>query len=107
MNLPLQSLIAFAIITLVLGGAAAFMTGRALANAWRPQIVVLVTALPLAAAVRFLHATLAEEPIDAVKAAIAFALMTAFAYAGFVLRRRQQMARQYPWLAGDSQISKV
>ena len=89
---------AFLALTLVCGGAAAFMSGRALANAWRLPASILLAALPLAAAVRFLHATLADEPTGAAQAALAYGLMAAFAFAGFALRRREQMARQYPWL---------
>ena len=89
----------FFAFTVVLGGTAAFMTGRALATAWRPPGSVALAAVPLAGAVRFLHATLAEEPTDAVKALLTFALMIAFAWLGYALRRRAQMARQYPWVS--------
>lgn len=91
----------FLALTVVLGGAAALMAGRTLASSWRTPGTIVLAAVPLAGAVRFLHATLAEEPTDAVKAVITFALMIAFAYLGYALRRRAQMARQYPWLKGS------
>ena len=103
--MPWQSLFAFVIITLMLGGAAAFMTGRALANGWRPQTMVLLAAQPLAGPAPSLHAPLADQPTDALKAALTNGLMIAFAYAGFALRRKHQMARQYPWLVGS--VTKV
>lgn len=89
----------FVALTVVIGGAAAFMTGRALAASWRAPGSVVLAAVPLAGAARFLHATLAEEPTDAVKALLTFALMIAFAWLGYALRRRAQMARRYPWLS--------
>lgn len=98
MTLPASTIAWFFAFTIVLGGAAAFMSGRALATAWRPPGSVALAAVPLAAAARFLHATLADEPTDAVKALITFALMAVFCWLGYALRRRAQMARHYPWL---------
>lgn len=98
MTLAASTIAWFLALTVVLGGAAAFMSGRALATAWRPPGGVALAAVPLAAAARFLHATLADEPTDAVKALITFALMAVFCWLGYALRRRTQMARHYPWL---------
>ena len=93
----------FLALTVALGGAAAFMSGRSLAGSWRAPGSVALAAVPLAAAARFLHATLAEESTDAVKALITFALMAVFCWLGYALRRRTQMARHYPWLGtGES-----
>lgn len=95
----MPNVISFLILTIVLGGAAAFMTGRALAGGWKAPVGILLYAVLLAGAVRFLHAALANEPTGIANAASAYLLMAAFAGAGFALRRRAQMARQYPWLS--------
>ncbi len=90
----------FLALTLVLGGAGAFVTGRAMAQTWRERWKAVAYMVPLAAAVRFLHYALFDEPSDLAHALPTFALLTAFALAGFALARRRQMAQQYPWLAG-------
>ncbi len=90
----------FLALTLVLGGAGAFVTGRAMAQTWRERWKAVAYMVPLAAAVRFLHYALFDEPSDIAHALPTFALLTAFALAGFALARRRQMAQQYPWLAG-------
>ncbi|MFO1135395.1 MAG: hypothetical protein U1E30_09455 [Rhodoblastus sp.] len=90
----------FLALTLVLGGAGAFVTGRAMAQTWRERWKAVAYMVPLAAAVRFLHYALFDEPSDLAHALPTFALLTAFALAGFALARRRQMAHQYPWLAG-------
>src|SRR4051794_4249772 len=50
-----QTLPDFLIVSLLLGGGAAMLTGRALALAWQPAWVGLLWMVPLAAAVRFVH----------------------------------------------------
>ena len=46
---------AFLIVTVVLGGGAAFLTGRALARSWKSFGRLIFYTLLIAAAVRFLH----------------------------------------------------
>lgn len=95
----MPNLISFLALTVVVGGAASFMAGRALAATWRVPASLLLAAVPLAGATRFLHATLAGESTGWGQAVMAYALAVGFAGAGYGLRRRAQMARQYPWLA--------
>ena len=90
----------FLALTLVIGGAGAFVTGRTMAQTWRERWKAVAYMAPLSAAVRFLHYALFDEPSDIAHALPTFALLTAFALAGFALARRRQMAQQYPWLAG-------
>ena len=97
------NLFSFILLTLVCAGAAAFMAGRALAGAWKAPGMTLLYAMPLAGAARFLHFALVGEATSlagegAMRAGLAYLLMAAFAMAGFLVRRRAQMARQYPWL---------
>ena len=98
MTALVPSLWTFVGLTLVLGGAGAFVSGRAVAGGWRSPLMAAFYAVPLAAAARFLHSALFDEPTDAAQALLAFALLAAFALAGYFLARRRQMARQYPWL---------
>ena len=45
----------FLLVTVVLGGAAAFMSGRAVAQTWRPYWHIPLYMVPIAATVRFFH----------------------------------------------------
>lgn len=90
----------FLIVTVLLGGLAAFATGRALAQTWRPLwLLPLATAL-LTCAVRFIHYAVFEEVLLSVpNFAVDMTVVTVTALVGYTRTRRQQMARQYPWLA--------
>ena len=50
-----DSLGVFLLVTVILGGGAAALAGRAVALTWRPWWQVVVYMLMLAAAVRFFH----------------------------------------------------
>ncbi|MDE2579285.1 MAG: hypothetical protein KGL46_10795 [Hyphomicrobiales bacterium] len=98
MTALIPNLWTFVGLTLVLGGAGAFVTGRAMAQTWRSAALALAAMAPLTLAVRFLHYALFQEPSDAARFALCFALLTGFALAGYRLARAAQMRRQYPWL---------
>ncbi len=91
--------LAFLIITILLGGGASFLSGRALAGTWRSMWMVLFAALALGGAVRFLHFALAGNTllspyyysVDTV-----FCLL--FGLWGYRMTRAGQMARQYGWI---------
>ena len=86
-------------MTVVLFGAAAAMTGQALARNWRPQWQLLPYALLLAACDRFLLYALFDAELLALAAyAVTAALL--LAVAGLVYRATQagRMSAQYPWL---------
>ena len=89
----------FLVLTLVLGGAGAFVTGRTMAHTWRERWKAVAYMVPLSAAVRFLHYALFDEPSDLVHAAPTFVFLAAFALAGFAHARGRRMRAQYPWLA--------
>ncbi|MDH3582411.1 MAG: hypothetical protein OEM91_17530, partial [Hyphomicrobiales bacterium] len=55
-----NSLTAFVIVTLVLAGGAAWLTGRALARAWKPIGLLVFYMLLLALPARFFHWSLAD-----------------------------------------------
>lgn len=94
-----SGLAVFVFVTLMLAGAAAFATGRAVASKWQPlwQLVVFVGLLTLAC--RFLHYALFHQPfLDLRNVAVDFVVLLVIALAGFRLARQRQMVGQYPWL---------
>ena len=85
-------------ITLILGGAGAFATGRALAKTWRPMQLLLVYMLLLTAGVRFLHFALYQEPLlDPVLFVGAYVWTLIVSVIGYKGMRARQMATQYSW----------
>lgn len=92
------SLPVFIGITLVLSGGCAVMTGRALALNWRPRWQVVVYALLLTVADRFLIYALFQGALLSPTGYLADALiLVAIACAAYVLTRSRQLVRQYPW----------
>ena len=108
-------------LTLVLGGAGALATGRALARTWRSALRLIPYALALGCASSFLCWALFGVPVIPASRLIAramvgdwgevalglsglamsFALLWAMGAAGFVLTRGRQMRLQYPFLAPE------
>jgi hypothetical protein len=89
----------FLLVTVMMGGAAAFLSGRAVAQTWRPYWLILIYTLPIAAAVRFFHYALFAEPLLSLQNYLVdAALVLAAASLGYRLLRSRQMALQYHWL---------
>jgi predicted permease len=89
----------FVLLTVIIGGAAAYASGKAIAQTWRPFRQVPLYALLLGAGVRFCHFALFEEPLlSPTSYAIDFLVALLFASFGFRLVRARQMATQYGWL---------
>ena len=89
----------FVLITLVLGGGAAFLVGRAVAVTWRGLPSLLAYLILLDCAVRFIHFALAHDTLLApVSFAIDLVVLIAAGGLGFRLTRAAQISRQYPWL---------
>ncbi len=94
-----NSLAAFIMITVVLGGGAAWLTGRAIANTWGSLAVAVLYMIPLAAAARFLHFALAKGDLLSLHYYLVdLAVLTGLAALSFAVNRASLMARQYPWL---------
>ncbi len=105
-----KSIWAFLFVTVIAGGGAAYMIGRAAAKSWNPFWQAAVQVLALAAAVRFLHwglfagATLeswreAQGSLFSVHYTLSdAAILLLFAALGFKRQRTIQMLRQYGWL---------
>lgn len=89
----------FLLVTCVMGGWAAWMTGRALASTWRSTLQLFGYLLILGAAVRFIHFALFDGTlltahyylVDTVVVQIVGAL-------GYRKTRARQMADKYRWL---------
>jgi len=94
-----ESLLQIALVTGVLGGGAAFLAGRAIAQTWRPFWSVVVYMAMLGAAVRFVHFALFEgtllSPPSYLADTLFLVVMGALAWR---MTRAAQMATQYYWL---------
>jgi len=89
----------FALVTVVLGGWAAWMTGRAMAITWRSYLQLVAYLLLLAAAVRFIHYALFECTLLSLRYYIVDAIVIlAIGSLGFRYTRAKQMTTQYRWL---------
>jgi len=89
----------FLLVTVALGGGAAWLTGRAVARTWRPGWQLIVYTLILGAAVRFIHfslfgGTLLSLHYYLVDSAVCMGL----AFLGFRAARVAQMVTQYGWI---------
>jgi len=91
-------LLTFVLITLILGGAGAWATGRAMAQTWRPMPMLLPYMVLLTAGVRFLHYALYGEPLLSLHFFIvAYAWTMIVGAFGYRAMRAAQMATQYSW----------
>ena len=89
----------FLMVTLIMGGAAAWRTGRAVASVWKPRWQLVCYVLLLGVAVRFTHFALFEGTLLSLKFYLADTLvLMLIAFAGWRVARAQQMATQYEWL---------
>ncbi|MDB5511671.1 MAG: hypothetical protein JWR08_1154 [Enterovirga sp.] len=89
----------FLLVTVVLGGWTAWMTGRAIAGTWRPFWQVLVWSLPLGLAVRFIHFALFGGTLLSLRFYLVdLAVVAAIACLSYRFRRARQMTTQYSWL---------
>src|ERR1044071_2035514 len=94
-----ESLLHVALVTGVLGGGAAFLAGRGIAQAWRPFWSVVVYMAMLGAAVRFVHFALFEGTLLSPASYLADALYLVIVGAlAWRMTRAAQRATQYHWL---------
>ena len=94
-----ESLLQVVLVTGVIGGGAAFLAGRAIAQTWRPFWQLVLYALPLGGVVRFIHFALFEGTLlsPSSYAADTLYLLVVGALA-WRMTRAAQMATQYYWL---------
>jgi hypothetical protein len=94
-----DSFLVFVLVTIILGGGAAFLSGRAIALTWRPWWQVGAYMLILGGAVRFFHMALFEGHLLSLHYYLvdtAFCML--FGFWGYRMTRAAQMAEQYSWL---------
>ena len=94
-----SSLGVFLLITVVLGGGAAWLTGRAIAATWRPAWQVAVYTLILGLAVRFVHFALFDSKLLSLHYYLVdYAVCLGLGMLGFRLTRVGQMVTRYRWI---------
>jgi len=86
-------------VTGILGGGAAWLSGRAIAGTWRPMWHMVGYMALLGAAIRFVHFALFDaellSPLSYLADTLYVILVGCLAWR---VTRAAQMARQYPWL---------
>ena len=89
----------FLLVTIALGGGAAWLAGRAIALIWRPWWAVLLATMAIGLGVRFIHFALFGATFLSLHYYIVDTLFAfAFGMAGYRWQRARQMARQYGFL---------
>lgn len=89
----------FVLLTLLIGGGAAWRTGQAVAQGWGALWPVAAYTALLAAAVRFLHYALFGGPLLSLASYLVdFAILALIALVGYRARRTRHMTEQYPWM---------
>jgi Domain of unknown function (DUF6867) len=85
-------------LTVVIAGGAAIMTGRALADGWKPAWQVLLACVGLDLANRFLsYALFGGELLSLSGFLIDFVVITALALLAYRITAVRKMVSQYPW----------
>ncbi|PZN54032.1 MAG: hypothetical protein DIU65_07965 [Proteobacteria bacterium] len=89
----------FLFITVLLGGWAAWMTGKACAQTWRPHLTLFLYMLGLGIAVRFIHHALFEGTMFSLQYYVVdTVVLMILGFLGFRYTRTNQMVTQYHWL---------
>ena len=89
----------FVLGTVVLGGGAGWLTGRAAAQTWRPVWQVIIYSLILGGAVRFIHFSLFDGTLLSLHFYVVdAAVCLVIGILGFRVARAAQMVRQYGWI---------
>jgi hypothetical protein len=89
----------FLLVTVILGGGATVLSGRAIAETWRPWWQVVAYSFILGGAVRFIHFSLFDGTLlSAHYYMVDSAVCMAFGFLGFRTARVAQMLTQYCWI---------
>jgi small-conductance mechanosensitive channel len=89
----------FVLVTIIMGGGAAWLAGRAIASTWRPWWHVAFYMLILGLAVRFIHFALFDGTLLSLQFyAVDTVVCLIFGYLGFRVTRVAQMTTQYAWV---------
>ena len=85
-------------LTVIISGGAAIMTGRALADGWKPAWMVVAACFGLGLADRFLVYALFEGELLSLSGfLIHFAVIAALALLAWRITAVRTLANQYPW----------
>jgi hypothetical protein len=85
-------------LTVIITGGAAIMTGRALADGWKPAWMVVAACFGLGLADRFLVYALFEGELLSLSGfLIHFAVIAGLALLAWRITAVRKMATQYPW----------
>jgi hypothetical protein len=91
------------LVTGILGGGAAWLTGRAIARAWQAPRHVVVAMTLIAAAARFIHFALFHGNLLSLSSyASDLCIFLVMGLLAWRATRASQMVRQYPWLYARS-----
>jgi hypothetical protein len=83
----------------LLGGLAAWFTGRAIAKTWRPAWYVALATILICAAARFIHFALFHGNLLSLTSFVSdTCIFLIIGLLGWRTTRAAQMVRQYPWL---------
>jgi hypothetical protein len=94
-----SSVFIFILVTVIMGGAAGYSSGKAIAQTWRPGWHLVASAMVLGVAVRFIHYALFGASFLTVHYYLIDTLLVlAATFAGFRLTRVEQMTTRYSWL---------
>lgn len=86
----------FLLVTVILAGGAAYLTGRAVAVSWSSNLQLVGYAFLLTCATRFIHYALFQGTLLSVHYFIVdFIVLLVIAFLGQRITRAKQMARQY------------
>ena len=89
----------FFFVTCLLGGWAAWMTGKACAQTWRPYISLVIYLLALGVAVRFIHHALFDGTMRTFQYYfVDTVILLGLGTLGYRYTRTNQMVSQYHWL---------
>ncbi len=94
-----NSFLPFLFVTVIIGGGAAYLSGRSLAMSWYRIRKLMFYMLLLAGAVRFFHYALFGGTLLSVHYYVVdAAVLIGFSLLGYRLTRVRQMVTQYRWL---------
>src|SRR5229473_2161398 len=94
-----RSLGVFLLVSVAMGGGAAWLAGRAIAATWRPWWHIALYMMLLSLAVRFLHYALFDSKFLSLHYYLVdYGVCLAFGLLGFRLMRVTQMVNRYKWI---------
>ena len=99
MNLIYEEFGVFLGLTVIIGGGAAWLAGRALALTWRPWKQAVLFMAILSAVVRFFHYALFEHQLLSIDYyLVTFVVLLTSASLSYRFTRTNQMVNNYRWL---------